>query len=58
MWDDRKYSLVIPGRPTQALRVGRPGITSEYLRSSHIFACFNTKRRIGKILIVPVGMGR
>ena len=36
MWDDRKYELVIPGRPTRARRVsvGRPGITSEYLRSS------------------------
>ena len=32
MWDDRKYELVIPGRPTRARRVsvGRPGVTSEY----------------------------
>ena len=38
MWDDGKYELVVPGRPTRALRVsvGRPGTTSEYLPSSHI----------------------
>ena len=31
VWDDGKYELVIPGRPTRAQRVsvGRPGITSK-----------------------------
>ena len=30
MWDDGKYELVVPGRPTRARRVsvGRPGTTS------------------------------
>ena len=33
MWDDGKYSLVVPGRPTRARRVsvGCPGTTSEYI---------------------------
>ena len=43
MWDDRKYSLVVCGRPTLTLRarVGRPRTTSSYLRSSHILGWFS-----------------
>ena len=43
MWDNRKYSLVVRGRPTLTLRarVGRPRTTSSYLRSSHILGWFS-----------------
>ena len=43
MWDDRKYSLLVLGRPTLTLRarVGRPRTNRSYLRSSHIFGWFS-----------------
>ena len=43
MWDDGKYELVVPGRPTRAQRVsvGRPGTTSKYLPSSHVRGSFS-----------------